>query len=166
MTRRKRSDPGSAPRTRGLPDAARPERRSSGQRPIQVGEAVRQALAEMLVDGSVKDPRLGTALLTITDVEMTPDLRLARIFFSVFPDDDDTLRAILKGLKSAAREMKRGVGARVGLRFTPTLEFRLDPSVAQGARIETLLREIRDEESVTPGAEPTEDPDAEHGAAE
>src|SRR5262245_55290612 len=104
-----------------LPESARPGKKAGG-RAASVAEGVRQELSSMLTDGAIKDPRLSNVLLTITDVEMTPDLKLARVYFSVFPSDDDALKAVAKGLRSANGEMKRGISARLGLRFTPDLE--------------------------------------------
>jgi ribosome-binding factor A len=130
-----------------LPEAARPGKKATG-RQVQVASAIRQEIGTMLTDGSIKDPRLQLEgkLVTITDTEITPDLKLARVYFSVFPSDAETLKNVLKGLRSAARQMKREVSDRLGLRFTPDLEFRLDASIEEGAKIESILREIRDSE--------------------
>lgn len=135
---------GSSPSVARLPGAAAPERRKASSRSAQVAEAVRQAIGSMLTDGSIKDPRLEADLITITDVEMTPDLRIARVFFSVFPEEEESMKRVLRGLRSASSEMKREIATRLGLRFTPMLEFRLDQSVAYGSKIESLLREIRE----------------------
>jgi ribosome-binding factor A len=109
---------------------------------VQIGESVRQAIGTMLADGAIKDPRLSAAMITVTDVEMTPDLKLARVYVSVFPEDEALMVGALKGLRSAASAMKREIGARLGLRYTPTLSFELDGSIANGARIEALIHEI------------------------
>jgi ribosome-binding factor A len=132
-------------------------KRRQKSRPVQIAEQVRQSISTMLSDGSIKDPRLhlGTAMVTITDVEMTSDLKLARVFLSVFPEDEKVIKDILKGLRSASSEIKRELHDRLGLRYTPQLEFHFDASVATGARIETILREISDE-----ATEP-DDPDRE-----
>jgi ribosome-binding factor A len=139
-----------------LPSGARPAKRG-GQRPAQVADAVRQSIGGMLTGGAIKDPRLEGKLITVTDVEMTPDLRLARVFVSVFPEDEKLITEVMRGLKSARNEIKRIISRDLGLRLTPSLEFRLDPSVAQGARIEMLLREIRDSEGEGEGGEPSDD---------
>lgn len=142
MGQKKRS---SIPRFR-LPEGADP-RRSGPSRPVQVGDALRQALAELLAEGTLKDPRLSGVMVTITDVEMSPDLRLARVFFSLFPSDDPAVvKGVWKALAAGRGELKRHLGPRLSLRFVPDLEVRLDPSVAEGAKIETILREIRDSE--------------------
>jgi ribosome-binding factor A len=118
------------------------QRPSGSSRPIQVGEAVRQAIGTMLSEGAIKDPRLSSAMVTVTDVEMTPDLKLARVYVSVFPEDDELMKGVIKGLRSAANHIKRELSARLELRYTPTLSFGFDKSIAQGARIEALIHEI------------------------
>lgn len=117
-------------------------------RAVQVAEQIRQALGLMLGDGSIKDPRLGAALVTVTDVEMTPDLREACVFVSVFPEDAPVLTEVFAGLKSASGEIRRQLGGRLRMRFTPSLEFRFDGSILEGHKIESLLREIHDRENV------------------
>lgn len=126
-----------------LPEGAAP-RRTASPRVVQVGEAIKKALGEVLTDGTVKDPRLSTAMVTVTGVEMTPDLRLARVYFSAFPDE--AIADVFRGLRSAASELRRAIADRVGLRFTPSLVFFVDESIARGAKIEALLHSIRDED--------------------
>jgi ribosome-binding factor A len=128
-----------------LPEAARPGKKGGG-RPAQVGQAVKQVLGELLNSGGIKDPRLEGRMVTITDVEMTNDLAIGRVFFSVFPEDEKVCTEVLKGLMSASPRMKRAIADELQLRHTPSLEFRLDKSLAHGARIEQLLREIKDSE--------------------
>jgi ribosome-binding factor A len=142
VTRGKRTD---RRRESLLPEAARPGKKASG-RQMQVADAVRQEISQMLLDGSIKDPRLHNTMVTITDAEMTPDLRIARVYFSVFPSDDEVLKNVLKGLRSASKEIKRELSMRLELRSTPDVEFFLDKSVAEGAKIEGILREIRESE--------------------
>ncbi len=120
--------------------------RGPSSRPVQVGEEVRRALGEMVESGAIKDPRLGQAsMLTITDVRMTPDLKLARVYVSVYPDEPAILKTVMDGLTRAGGQMQKGLAHRLRLRFTPRLEFHLDKSIAQGAHIEGLLRSIQQE---------------------
>ncbi|MBK8013801.1 MAG: 30S ribosome-binding factor RbfA [Deltaproteobacteria bacterium] len=130
--------------------------RGAGGRPVQVGELVRQTLSEVLHEGHIKDPRLERAsLVTITGVDMSPDLKLARCFVSIFPDDKATIEDVLDGLGSASNEMKRMLSARTGLRFTPHLRFDYDGSIANGARMEALLRDVVEQDR---GQHPQQDP--------
>jgi ribosome-binding factor A len=148
-----------------MPESARPGKKSGGRR-AQVASALRQEISTMLSDGAIKDPRLSsqTRMITVTDVETTPDLKLARVYFSVFPTDETALKEVLKGMRSAAKQMKREVSNRLDLRYTPDLEFFLDKSIAEGAKIETLLREIRDTEDLD--EDPDEDLDEDRATAD
>ncbi|MFH1008660.1 MAG: 30S ribosome-binding factor RbfA [Candidatus Latescibacterota bacterium] len=93
----------------------------------------------------LKDPRIG--FVTITGVEVTQDLRYAKIFVSVM-GDDETLRAqTLEGLHSAGGFLRRELGRLLTLRRIPELSFRYDDSVERGTRMDALLRNIiHDEE--------------------
>ncbi|MCB9653722.1 MAG: 30S ribosome-binding factor RbfA [Deltaproteobacteria bacterium] len=141
--------------------------RSGGGRPVQVGELVRQTLSEVLHEGRIKDPRLDKAsLVTLTGVDMSPDLKMARCFVSIFPDDAVTVADVLEGLGSASNEMKRILSARTGLRFTPQLRFDYDGSIANGARIEALLRDVADHDRGVSEPEQNAEPDQIPGPAE
>jgi ribosome-binding factor A len=87
----------------------------------------------------VKDPRLG--FVTITDVEMTKDLRIAKVFFSVLGSETGRVDSI-KALESAKAFIQAEVGSRIRMKFLPKLIFRLDTSLEYGARIETLIMQI------------------------
>ncbi len=116
-------------------------------RVVQVGEQVRHALSEMVLEGAIKDPRVHAAqIVTITDVAMTPDLRVARVYVSVFPDDEELQVGVLAGLTSAAGATQRDIADRLRLRFTPRLSFFADDSIKNGAHINALLAEIRQDE--------------------
>lgn len=107
----------------------------------KVDELMREVLAEEV--GRLKDPRIG--FVTITGVETSPDLRQAIVFFSVLDDDD--VEATREALQHAAPHLQARVGSQVRMKYTPRLEFHVDPSIAYGARMSRLLRELaeRDE---------------------
>lgn len=90
-----------------------------------------------------KDPRLG--FVTVTDAEISADLRHARIFVSVMgsPEDRETNMAVLKG---SARFVRQELGKRIQMKVLPDLEFRLDTSIDQGIRMLELLERIRRDE--------------------
>ncbi|MEW6723692.1 MAG: 30S ribosome-binding factor RbfA [Bacillota bacterium] len=101
--------------------------------------ALRAELSELI--RKLKDPRIG--FVSITDVEVTGDGKYARVFVSIFGDDtakDDTLAA----LRRAAGHLRSELGRVMHLRITPELQFRLDESIERGARIERVLREIKE----------------------
>jgi len=109
------------------------------RRVLRLNEAIRDELAELL-GREMRDPRLN-ALISITEVETTPDLSTSRVYFSVLGSGEETADA-LRALRHAAGYLRKELGTRLRLRRTPALDFRLDPSLARGARVFELLREI------------------------
>lgn len=106
------------------------------RRQKRVAEMIHQELSNLLTF-QTQDPRIGFA--TITDVEITPDLKEARVFVSVYTDDE---RETLAGLESAVPFFRRELARKMRLRYTPTIQFAIDRSVAYGNKIETLLSGI------------------------
>jgi phosphoesterase RecJ-like protein len=115
--------------------------RGDNRRLARVSEAVRVELARLLVK-EINDPRL--AWVTITGVEMSPDLRYARVYVTV--SGADNFKLIEQSLKSAAPFLQRELNNRLKLRYTPRLSFFNDESIDRGERIDCLIREVRDEE--------------------
>ena len=111
------------------------------RRADRVAEAIREEVATFLADGA-KDPRI-VGLVTVTGVDVTQDLRHAKIFVSVMGSEVER-RSTLEGLQSAAAHLRARLGRSLRLRFAPELSFQSDASVARAARIETLLEQIRD----------------------
>lgn len=93
---------------------------------------------------TLKDPRL-QGMVSVVRVEATPDLRYARVFISVLGDDLQRKEA-QRALRSAAGYLRRELGRRVQLRYTPELQFELDQSMENGAHILSLLRQVEKEE--------------------
>jgi ribosome-binding factor A len=108
----------------------------------------------MLEDGSIKDPRVAGRLITLTSVEVSPDLQHAQAFVSIYTEDADVRRDVLAGLSSAAGMLRREIGSRIGLRYSPEIRFSYDASIAYGAKIEGLLKEIADSEPEDPPGKP------------
>jgi ribosome-binding factor A len=104
----------------------------------RVGGLIQQELSDLL-HKDISDPRLQMA--TITRVQVTQDLRLARIFFTT-AGGKDACEQTAQGFRSAAGFIKRSLGPRLGLRYMPELEFRYDDSFDHGARIDQLLKAI------------------------
>ena len=111
---------------------------SRPKRTVQVGGLIQKEISELLVR-KIKDPRL--EMVTITAVEVSPDLKLARVFFSRFGEVAEVQRG-LEGLQSAAGFLKRELGQRLKLRHVPEFEFRHDTSFEYGDRIESLLKDL------------------------
>lgn len=110
---------------------------------------MREEIATFLAEGA-KDPRL-KGLVTITAVDVTRDLRHAKVFVSVMGTDDEK-RSTMEGLASLAAHLRSRLGRALRLRVAPEIEFRDDPSVARAARIETLLSQLKSGEAGTPDA--------------
>jgi ribosome-binding factor A len=109
-----------------------------GSRPARVGDQIRVELAELLAR-AVKDPGLG--FVTITQVKVTPDLQLARVFYTAL-GDEKARRATARALERARPFLRRQVGERLQLRRVPALEFRYDMSIEHTDRIEQILQEL------------------------
>ena len=110
-----------------------------------MAEAIHKEISALLVKG-LKDPRIG--FVTITAVETTPDLHLARVFFTVM-GEEQTRRDSAAGLKSCASFLRRELGKRLRMRYVPDLLFVYDTSIDYGNRIEALIKQIhnRDDSS-------------------
>jgi ribosome-binding factor A len=109
------------------------------QRQLRVADRLRREIAHIL-RREVEDPRVG--FVTITDVEVSPDLKHARVFFSVLGDSPDEPREALRGLIRARSFIRKCLADQAELRFTPELEFRYDPTAERAQRIEMLLHQI------------------------
>jgi ribosome-binding factor A len=109
------------------------------RRQRRVAELIHRELSLLLLLG-VKDPRL--ASVTITDVEVTKDLLLARVYFTVFETKDSGKEA-LAGLEHAKGFLRTQLAERVELRFVPDLIFTWDKSAEYGQRIDALLDQLK-----------------------
>lgn len=119
------------------------------QRAHRVASVLREVVAE-LITFEVKDPRV--AGVTVTDAEVTGDLREARVYIYVQGDERRQKQA-LRGLKSAAGFMRKTLGQRMRMRATPTIEFRFDGSLDYGERIDRKLSELGLGEDAEPAAD-------------
>jgi len=108
-------------------------------RPERVQEALRQEISRFVLE-EIKDPRIG--FLTITKVELTKDLRYAKVYFSVLGGAKEKALA-LKGLNSAKGYIKGMVADRISLRLVPEISFRIDESIEHTKEIYDLLRRIK-----------------------
>lgn len=118
------------------------------RRTERVAEEIREEVARM-IGGELKDPRIG--FVTVTRVELTPDLRLARIHVGVLGGEADRKKT-LEGLERSGGFLRREVGRRLRLKHTPELQFRYDAGLDATERVARLLDESRG----TAGDEPEE----------
>ena len=105
----------------------------------RINGEIQQELASLL--RNVKDPRVAEAMLTITHVDTTSDLRYARVYVSALNCKDE--KGLMKGLKSAAGFLRRELGSKLSLRYTPELQFFMDDSIAYGAHILDMLNHVK-----------------------
>lgn len=133
---------------------------SDNRRTDRVAEGIREVVATFLMEDA-KDPRL-VGLVTVTGVDVTRDLGHARIYVSVMGEEADR-QATFAGLQSVASHLRSRVGRALRLRHAPELTFVPDESVAQAARIESLLAQVR-ASSTSPDAATGGAPDGEDAA--
>ena len=136
---------------------------AQGSRPERVADQIRGELASLLAR-EVHDPGLG--FVTLTRVQVSPDLQLARVFFTAL-GDEPSRRNSTRALERAAPFLRRQIGSRLRLKRTPELRFVYDESVAGQDRIEQILNELHAQnpeagDSPAPNVNP--DNDDEHGA--
>jgi ribosome-binding factor A len=108
------------------------------QRQLRVGELIRHALAEMLTRGGVHDPVLEGHMITVPEVRMSPDLRLATIY--VMPLGGRDADEVIAAFDRNKRYLRGEIARRVNLKFAPDIRFRIDDRFAEAERIEKLLR--------------------------
>ena len=114
----------------------------NAHRQEKLGELIAVELSE-LIRTRLKDPRIGFA--SITHVEVSGDLRHAKVFVSVMGNPEEQ-EATMQGLKHATGFLRHELAGRLTLRFMPELVFKLDTSIAEGARILELIQKIEQEE--------------------
>ena len=118
----------------------------------RLGELIAAELSDLLRT-RVKDPRVGFA--SITHVEVSGDLRHAKVFVSVMGNAEEQAET-MKALKHASGFLRHELATRIVLRYMPELVFKLDTSIEEGARILALIQQIEQEEQQKAGTEPNE----------
>jgi len=126
-----------------------------GNRPDRVGEAIRDELAQLLAR-DVHDPGIG--FITLTRVSVTPDLQIARVYYTTM-GDEKAQRETDKALKRATPFLRRHLGARIRLRRVPELTFFYDASIAHTDRIEQILQDLKAEAEANPPAKNDDEPE-------
>lgn len=109
-----------------------------GQRQLRVGELIRHALADILLHGEIHDPALEGVVVTVPEVRMTPDLKLATVF--LIPLGGKGADTLVETFERNKRYLRGEIAHRINLRYAPDLRFRLDTSFDEGDKIDALLR--------------------------
>ena len=118
----------------------------------KVADLLQGEIADLL-QRRVRDPSLEGVLISVTHIDVTPDLAHARVHVSIMADDLEQ-RAVMDALGRSSSFLHRELVRRIHIRRVPRLHFELDNSIAEGARMASLLREVREDEDVEPDAGP------------
>ena len=125
--------------------------RSEQKRSVRVAELVRAEVMELLLRGAIRDPRVRDVL--VSEVRVTDDLGHARVYVrTLLPSDEKRRVEVVKGLDHAAGFIRREVGAKLGLRYTPAFQFFWDSVMDSALQIESVLAEIRADSEVAEAA--------------
>jgi ribosome-binding factor A len=114
------------------------DRAGGSQRQLRVGELIRHELADMLSRGDIHDPVIEGHMITVPEVHMSPDLRLATIY--VMPLGGRNEQEVIEALDRNKRYIRGEISHRVNLKFAPDIRFRIDERFDEAERIEKLLR--------------------------
>jgi ribosome-binding factor A len=109
-------------------------------RTMRLSEEMRKVISG-IIQNEIKDPRI-PMLTSVTKVDVTKDLRYAKIFISVLGNDEQKSKCI-EGLKSAAGYIRKETGSRIKMRYTPELIFEIDNSIEYGLHISEILKEVK-----------------------
>jgi len=108
------------------------------KRTDRISEEIKREISD-IIRNNIKDPRV-PALLSVVSVDVSKDLRYAKVYVSVFGNDDEKKNAI-EGLRSAAGYIRREIGHRMEIRYTPEIQFEIDSSIERGVYITKLIDE-------------------------
>ena len=118
------------------------------QRQLRVGELVRHALSNALARGETRDPALDGVVITVPEVRMSPDLKIATVY--VMPLGGGDREGLVKALARDAKLLRREIAGRVSLKYMPELRFRMDETFDEAARIDRLLDSDTDRRDLDP----------------
>ena len=116
----------------------------STRRIARVNDVIRREISGLLMR-EIRDPRL-SGLLSVTEVDTSPDLRYAKVFVSVMGSEEEK-RQVEEGLAAASGFLRRGLGERLTIRYTPELIFVRDESIERGSRLLKLINEVAPNDS-------------------
>ena len=108
----------------------------------RINEEVKREVSN-IIQNEIKDPRL-TAMVSVTDVKVTRDLRYAKVFVSIFGKNDEEKNNTFVALKNASGYIRKEIGQRINLRYKPQIIFELDDSINYGMHIEELIQRVKD----------------------
>ena len=122
--------------------------KTQSQRMLRVGELIRHAMAEVLARGTLNDPLLEGIVITVPEVRLSPDLKLATVY--IMPLGGQNLKEVLKALERHKKFLRGEVAHKVSMKFAPDLRFRADESFGEGSRIDALMRSPKVQRDLEP----------------
>ncbi|QLE54340.1 30S ribosome-binding factor RbfA [Nostoc sp. TCL26-01] len=128
---------------------------ATNRRVSRVAELIKREVSQMLING-IKDDRVGTGMVSVTDVDVSGDLQHAKIYVSIYGTDEAKAET-MAGLKSATGFVRSELGARVRLRRTPEVIFIEDRSIERGTKVLSLLNKLEYERSSIDDVPPADD---------
>ena len=124
---------------------------ATSRRVARVAELIKREVSQMLIYG-IKDDRVGTGMVSVTDVDVSGDLQHAKIFVSIYGSDEARAET-MAGLKSATGYVRSELGHRVRLRRTPEVIFLEDRSIERGTRVLSLINQLNHDRKEMPADE-------------
>jgi ribosome-binding factor A len=118
------------------------------QRQLRVGELIRHAMAEMLSRGEIHDPVIEAHMITVPEVAMTADLRLATVY--VMPLGGRDAKPVIEALERNNKFLRGEIARRINLKFAPDIRFRFDERFDEAERIEKILRTPQVQRDLSP----------------
>jgi len=112
-------------------------------RQMRINDEMMKEVSEIV--RSIKDPRIKSSFISITGVDCTPDLKYAKIYYSVIAKSEEERSDIAKGFKSASGYIRKQLAEHLNLRMTPELKFISDGSMEKGADITKLMKQVEEE---------------------
>lgn len=112
--------------------------KEQSQRQLRVGQEIKKVIARMIEKGELRDPKLSEAFITVTQVQVSPDLKYATAFVMTLNGKD--IKEVIRLLNEASWQFKKQIGSSLQLRYTPDLRFEEDSSFEEVDKIEKLLR--------------------------
>ncbi len=130
---------------------------ATSRRVSRVAELIKREVSQMLIH-DIKDDRVGSGLVSVTDVVVSGDLQHAKIFVSVYGSEEAKIET-MAGLKSATGFVRTELGQRVRLRRTPEVIFQEDPSIERGTKVLSLLNQLNHDRPADENLDVDEDDD-------
>ncbi|MGE5473834.1 MAG: 30S ribosome-binding factor RbfA [Ignavibacteriales bacterium] len=111
----------------------------SANRTNRISEEIKREVSD-IIQNDLKDPRI-TGLISVTKAVVTNDMRYAKVYISIMANAEEQ-KNILQGLKNASGFIRKEIGQRINIRYTPEILFELDDSIEYGIKISNILKQI------------------------